>query len=166
MMNTFLRQFKSREHHTPWVQFIKYGISGGISTAVHIACFYAMAITMFPALNPDDVIARFLNLSSAIVSDGIRARNSVIDNVVAFLFSNLAAYLINIKWVFEPGRHHPFLEIFYFYLWSGISILVGSAIMGFMIHLCGIATTFAFVINVAVCLLINFIVRKHIVFKG
>lgn len=165
-MKTILHQFKSRDQHTPMVQFIKYGISGGVSTLIHVACFYTMAVALLPALNPDDVIARFLHLAADIVPDGIRARNSMIDNVVAFLFSNLAAYVINIKWVFEPGRHHPFLEILFFYLWSGISIIIGSAIMGLLIHQAGIATTFAFIINVAVCLLINFVVRKHLVFKG
>lgn len=165
-MKTVLRQFKSRDQHTPMVQFIKYGISGGVSTLIHVACFYAMATTLLPALTPDDVIARFLNLPATTVPDLIRARNSSIDNIVAFLFSNLSAYLINILWVFKPGRHHPFLEFLYFYLWSGISIGVGSLVMWILIHLCGIATTFAFIINVVVCLLINFIVRKHLVFKG
>lgn len=165
-MKTFLRHLTSQDHQSPWAQFIKYGISGGISTAIHITCFYAMAVSILPALNPNDVIARFLHLSISCVSDGIRARNSMIDNTIAFMFSNLAAYLINIRWVFRQGRHHPVLEILYFYLWSGISIVVGSLIMGLLIHQCGIATTFAFIINVLACLLINFVVRKHLVFKG
>jgi putative flippase GtrA len=165
MMKTLLRQFGSRDQHTPFVQFIKYGISGGIATLVHVACFYTLATTLFPALTPDDIIARFLNLSASTAPDAIRARNSTLDNVIAFMASNLAAYLINIAWVFKPGRHHPFLEFLFFYLWSGISIGAGSLIMWLLIHLLGLATTFAFIVNVVVCLLINFIVRKHLVFK-
>lgn len=165
-MKAILDQFKGRDNHTPVVQFIKYGISGGISTLVHVACFYAMAITILPALTPDDIIARSLHLPSITAPDVIRARNSAIDNVVAFLFSNLAAYLLSIFWVFKPGRHHPVLEIIYFYLWAGISIGVGSLIMWLLIHFCGLATTWAFIVNIVVCLIVNFIVRKHLVFHG
>jgi putative flippase GtrA len=165
-MKAILHQFKTRDQQTPLVQFIKYGISGGVSTLIHVASFYVMAVTLFPALTPDDIIAQRLHLSVSSVSDVIRARHSIIDNIVAFLFSNLAAYLLSIKWVFKPGRHHPLLEILYFFLWSGISIVVGSLIMGLLIHQFGLATTFAFVINVIACLLINFVVRKHLVFKG
>ncbi len=164
-MKAFLNQLKNRDEHSLGVQILKYSISGGISTFVHVVCFYSMAVTFFPALSPDDIIARILNLHATIVSDGLRARNSMIDNIVAFVFSNLTAYYINIKWVFKPGRHHPVLEVLYFFLVAGISILIGSAIMGLLIHQCGIATTYAFVVNVLVCLTINFVVRKHVVFK-
>ena len=165
-MEALINQFKSKTDHSPLVQFIKYGIAGGISTVIHIGCFYLLAFKFLPALNADDVIAGLLHRAVPLVSDGIRARNSMIDNTVAFLFSNLTAYIINITWVFESGRHHPVLEIFYFYLVSGISVVIGSALMGFLIHTFGVSTTHAFAANVVVSLLINFVVRKHLVFKG
>ena len=166
MMKVFLKQFKGRNGHTPLVQFIKYGIGGGLSTVVHIGLFYLLALKFLPALSSRDVIAGLLHLSVPTVSNGLRARNSMIDNAVAFLFSNLTAYLINIYWVFEPGRHHPVLEFLYFYLVSGISVIIGSILMGYLIHSLGITTTHAFFANVIVSLLINFVVRKHLVFKG
>lgn len=165
-MKAFLSQFRGRANHSPLVQFIKYGIAGGISTVVHIGCFYLLALKFLPALNGDDVIAGMLHLSVPEVSNAIRARNSMVDNTVAFLFSNLTAYLINIAWVFEPGRHHRVLEIVFFYLVSGISVVIGSLLMGFLIHTFGMHTTQAFSANVAVSLMINFVVRKHLVFKG
>ena len=164
-MKHILIQFKGNDNHTPLIQFLKYGIAGGLATLVHIALFYWMALKFLPALNDHDVIASLLHLSAPEVSHGIRARNSMIDNTVAFLFSNLTAYIINILWVFERGRHHPVLEFIFFYGVSGISILIGSSLMGFLIHSFGMTTTTAFAANIVVSLLINFFLRKHIIFK-
>jgi putative flippase GtrA len=165
-MKYFLNQFKSRDDHTPLVQFIKYGIAGVISTVVHVFCFYIMALKFLPALSGNDVIASVLHLAVPEVSNALRARNSMIDNTVAFLFSNFTAYVINVAWVFEPGRHHRVLEFFYFFLVSGFSVLIGSALMGVLIRNFGITTTHAFAVNVLVSLMINFVLRKHVVFKG
>ncbi len=164
-MKHILVQFKGNDNHTPFIQFIKYGISGGISTVIHICLFYWMATKILPALNAHDVIASLLNLTVPEVSQSIRARNSMIDNTVAFLFSNLTAYIININWVFSPGRHHPVLEFLFFFAVSGIAILIGSTMMGFLIHTYGVTTTSAFLANVMASLLINFFIRKHVIFK-
>jgi putative flippase GtrA len=164
-MKHILIQFRGNDNHTPLIQFIKYGISGGLSTMVHICLFYLLATKFLPALNEHDVIADLLNLSVPDVSHAIRARNSMIDNTIAFLFSNLTAYIINITWVFSPGRHHPVLEFLFFFAVSGIAILIGSTVMGLLIHTYGVTTTSAFLANVLVSLLINFFIRKHVIFK-
>jgi putative flippase GtrA len=165
-MQHILVQFRGRSNHGPMVQFIKYGIAGAAATLVHVLLFYLMASLVLPALSHGDVTARLLGLPVTDVSDALRARNSMINNVVAFLFSNLTAYLININWVFEPGRHHPALEILFFYLVSGVSVLIGSSLMGFLIHRYGTTTTVAFGANVLVSLMINYVMRKFVVFKG
>jgi len=164
-MRHILIQFKGNDNHTPLIQFLKYGIAGGLATTVHIGLFYWMAMRWLPALNEHDVIASLLHLSVPEVSHSIRARNSMIDNTVAFLFSNLTAYIINIVWVFERGRHHPALEFLFFYAVSGVSILIGSVLMGALIHSFGMTTTAAFFANVFVSLMINFFLRKHVIFK-
>lgn len=164
-MRHIIRQFKGQDH-TPAIQFVKYGIAGVASTIVHISCFYLLACKILPAISPNDHIATLLKLSVDRVPDSLRARNAMIDNTVAFLFSNLTAYLLNIWWVFKSGRHHPFLEILFFYLVSGISIVIGSALMGALIHTFGVTTTAAFFANVLVALMINFLLRKHFVFDG
>ena len=164
-MKHILKQFAGREH-TPFIQFIKYVICGGIATVVHIGLFYAGAYKLLPAISAQDPVARALHLSVVPVSDAVRARNSMLDNGAAFLFSNLTAYLLNILWVFKPGRHHWLLEIGLFYLVSGISMVIGSALMGFLIHHFGMLTTLAFSANVVVSFLINFVLRKYVIFKG
>ena len=86
--------------------------------------------------------------------------------MIAFMFSNLTAYLINIAWVFESGRHNRIIEIGFFYLVSGISMVIGTALMGFLIDRLGIATTLAFGANILTSLVFNFVLRKFLIFKG
>jgi putative flippase GtrA len=160
-----LKQFTGREH-TPLVQFIKYAICGGIATAVHISLFYLCAYKLLPALSTGDPVANAFYLSVVPVSDSIRARNSMLDNAVAFVFSNLTAYLLNIFWVFKSGRHHWLVEIGLFYLVSGISTLIGSSLMGWLINHYGLLTTVAFGASILTSLLINFVLRKYVIFKG
>lgn len=164
-MENILRQFKGREHG-PVVQFIKYAVAGGIATGVHIVVFYCLARWAFPALGQNDVVAGLFHLHVTPVTDAIRARNSVIDNGITFLFSNMVAYLINILWVFESGRHHRVLEIAFFYMVSGISTVIGTLLMGFLIKQFGIMTTIAFGANALVSLMINYVLRKKLIFKG
>lgn len=165
MMKDFLAQFAGRRHG-PLVQFIKYAIAGGVATVVHISLFYLCAFKAFPALGPNDPLLRVLHASAVPLSDAIRARNSTIDNVIAFMFSNLTAYLINIAWVFESGRHNRIIEIGFFYLVSGISMVIGTALMGLLIDRLGIATTLAFGTNIFTALVFNYVLRKFLIFKG
>jgi putative flippase GtrA len=164
-MENILRQFTGREHG-PVVQFIKYSVAGGIATAVHIVMFYCLAAWAFPALGQNDVVASLLHLHVTPVTDAIRARNSIIDNGITFFFSNMVAYLINIFWVFQSGRHNRIVEIAFFYMVSGISTVIGTSLMGFLIKEFGIMTTIAFGSNALVSLLINYVLRKKLIFKG
>ena len=164
-MKDILAQFTGRRHG-PLVQFIKYAIAGGVATVVHISVFYLCAFKIFPALGSNDPLLRVLHASAVSLTDAIRARNSMIDNVIAFLFSNLTAYLINIAWVFESGRHHRIIEIGFFYLVSGISMVIGSTLMGVLIDRLVLATTLAFGANILTSLVFNYVLRKFLIFKG
>ena len=164
-MENILAQFTGRRHG-PLVQFIKYAIAGGVATVVHISLFYLCAFKIFPAVGPNDPLLRVLHASAVSLSDAVRARNSMIDNVLAFLISNLTAYLMNIAWVFESGRHNRIIEIGFFYLVSGISMVIGSTMMGFLIDRLGIATTLAFGANILTSLAFNYVLRKFLIFKG
>jgi len=100
------------------VQFVKYSIGGAIATAVDVAVFYTAAILLLPALGPTDPVARLLGLSVAPLAEGVRSTRYVADKVIAFLFSNLAAYIVNVLWVFTPGRHSKAMEFTLFFLVS------------------------------------------------
>jgi putative flippase GtrA len=147
-------------------QFIKYAIGGGIATAVHILVFHLAAWKMFLALQPDDWFAKFFSLRLEKLDDATRSRNSMKANGVAFVVSNLVAYMINITWVFVPGRHHWVVEIGLFYLVSGLAIVIGTALMGFLIRRFGLLTTYAFGSNIVAALMINYAARKFFIFSG
>jgi putative flippase GtrA len=166
---TLLEQFKSREAG-PLVQFIKYGMAGGVATGVCIGTFYVMSLFVLDALSVDDavvrVLRRFMEIDITPIADGLRARNAAINNSVAFLVSNFVCYMINIAWVFKPGRHHWLLEISLFYLVSGVSFALGTGLQTWLIAQFGVQTTLAFASNLVTAVLINYAMRKFVIFKG
>ncbi|MBU4212635.1 MAG: hypothetical protein KKD33_08635, partial [Verrucomicrobia bacterium] len=149
------KQFAQREA-SPLIQFIKYAICGGGATTVHVIVFFLFSWLIIPALNAEDVFVKLFQISCAPISDTIRARNAMINNAMAFLLSNLTAYLLNILWVFESGRRYPPVDFFLsklgliqhatlracahrtvevalFYAVSGIAIVIGTFLMGVLI---------------------------------
>jgi putative flippase GtrA len=159
-------QADDRQKHI--LQFIKYGISGGIATLVHLAVFYTMAIWALPALSADDQIFRFFGLVApdAMTDSVVRAKRAALDNGVAFLVSNFSAYILNVLWVFKRGRHHWIVEILMFYGVSGVSMLIGTTMQTWLIVHMGMTTTVAFGANMITALLINYGMRKFVIFKG
>jgi putative flippase GtrA len=162
---TIVEQFMGRDAGA-LVQFVKYAIGGGIATSVHILIFHLFAWRVFPALQADDWAVRWFKLSVPPEGDALRSRNSMIDNGIGFLFSNFVAYLVNIFWVFQRGKHGFLVEFGLFYLVSGVSVLIGTALMGYAIRRYGVRTTYAFLCNLVTALLINFAMRKFVIFKG
>jgi putative flippase GtrA len=148
------------------LQFIKYGISGCVATAIHITIFHLAAWKMFYALQAEDWFVKVFNLPTQELDDVARARNSMLSNGAAFLVSNLAAYLINIYWVFVPGRYPWPVEVALFYLVSGVAILIGTWLMSLLIRRFGMLTTYAFGANLLAALMINYAMRKFFIFNG
>lgn len=147
-------------------QFIKYGLAGGLATVIHITIFHLVAWKIFPSLQEKDHAVRFFKISIQKVNDAKRARNSVASNFIAFLVSNMVAYITNILWVFEGGKYHFIIEILMFYAVSGISVFLGTMLMGFLINRFGILTTYAFGSNIFTAVMINYAVRKFFIFHG
>ena len=148
------------------IQFIKYGLAGGLATITHIIIFHFIAWKIFPALQQKDPAVRFFKLSIRKVNDATRARNSMISNFIGFLIANMVAYITNILWVFEGGKYHFIIEILLFYAASGISIFLGSMLMGILIKRFGVLTTYAFGSNIVTAIMINYAMRKFFIFHG
>ena len=164
-MKNILQQFLRRESH-PLIQFIKYGLAGGAATAVDIVVFYLLSWLVFPALTSDDRLVTLLNLDIRPVEELVRSRHYYLNRSITFLFSNFTAYVINVLWVFEPGRHSKAKEIGLFYAVSGVSFLIGTTIGWALIRFAGFTTTTAFLANLVASVLINYVARKYYVFKG
>lgn len=160
-----LQQFLSHDAGA-FAQFVKYGIVGGIATAVHIAIFHLVGWKFVPCLEQRDWFVQLLRLEVEVVDDARRSRNSMITNGCAFLVSNMVAYILNVLFVFEAGKYSRALEISLFYLVSGVSIVIGTSLMGWLIRAYGMRTTYAFISNLVTALLINYVMRKHVIFNG
>lgn len=159
-------QLLLRHDTHPLIQFVKYGIVGGLATATHIVVFFLCGWFLFPCLAPDDIFVRLLGLSVAEISESTRAWHAAWCNAIGFAISNTLCYLLNRLFVFKPGRHHPLVEFLLFFAVSGVSMALGTAVQSALIVRCGLQTTLAFGVNILSALMINYAMRKFVIFKG
>jgi putative flippase GtrA len=164
-MHPIIKQFFQRDAH-PFIQFIKYGIAGCIATGADMVIFFALSWTIFPALTQNDILVRILGLDVTVIDEAVRSRNYIINRSITFLFSNMVAYIVNVLWVFKPGRHKLWVEIGLFYAVSSISYVIGTTLGWALIRVFGWTTTFAYLGNLIAALLINYACRKFLIFKG
>ena len=164
-MANLLQQFLRREAH-PAIQFIKYGMAGGLATAVDLTLTFLLSWKFLPALTSDDRLVTLTGIAITPVAESMRPLNYFIDCGIAFMVANLVAYVANVLWVFEPGRHSRRKEISLFYAVSGFSFLVGTGLAAALIHYFGLATSYAKIINVFASVMINYAGRKFFIFKG
>jgi putative flippase GtrA len=165
-VDDILQQFFQRDAG-PLVQFIKYGMAGGIATAVDVFLFYLLAWKVIPALRADDPVVRRLALKVKPITEKQRSFRFIVITAIAFLFSNYTAYIINILWVFTPDPDKSkWLELLQFYAVSGISIFIGTTIGWVMIKWFHLSTTASYASKMIASLLINFVCRKFFIFKG
>jgi len=151
-LKIWLRAFARTDAH-PFLQFVKYGLGGVAATVVHFAAFRAFDL-VWPVHETSGL------------SDAVRARHFAIDNLLAFLISNLVAYLINVKWVFKAGRHKWWIEVGMFYAVSGLAIGIGTCIGFFLISCFSWGREMTWGANVVAAVTINFVLRKFVIFKG
>lgn len=164
-MANILQKFLRRDAH-PFIQFIKYGMAGGLATVVDLGVTYFLSWKVIPALTSDDAIVKLLGLSVIPIEEAVRARHYFINRALAFLVGNMVAYITNVLWVFEPGRHSRAKEITLFYVVSGISFVIGTSIGTGLIQFLHWTTTMALAANVVASVLINYAGRKFFIFKG
>ena len=150
----------------PFVQFVKYGLAGGLATAVHILTFFLVGFLLLPCVPADDIVVRILGLAAPAVEEALRARNAAWSNVAAFLVSNAVCYVVNRLFVFRPGRHHVALEFLLFFAVSAVSVGIGTVLIWILVDRFGVQNTYAFGANILSTLAINYAMRKFFVFKG
>lgn len=154
------------EKNHPGIQFFKYSACGGMAFAADIITFFLVAWFFFPALSEDDIIVRILKLTVEVPPEGSRTINFVICSAIAFMVSNLVAYILNILFVFKAGKHGFWKEFGLFYLVSGISIGIGVAIGAVLIEVFGLETTYSYIAKSISATLINYAGRKFFIFHG
>ncbi len=148
------------------IQFVKYSLCGGTAMAVDMLVFFFVAWLLFPALTETDVLVRLLNLDVVVVPEYLRTINFCLANVIAFMLSNLTAYILNVLFVFKAGKHSRRKELGLFYLVSAISVGFGVGIGVLLIQGFGLSTTFSYLAKAVSTVLINYAARKFIIFHG
>lgn len=150
----------------PGIQFLKYAMSGGIALAVDMITFFLIAWLVFPALTEGDFLVRIFNLQIEPVAESVRTLNFILGNAIAFVVSNMTAYILNILFVFKSGKHNRLKELGLFYLVSGISVGLGVLIGVVLIRGFGMSTTSSYVAKAVSTTLINYAARKFFIFNG
>lgn len=164
-MANVLQSFLRRDAH-PAVQFIKYGLAGGLATAVDLTLTFILSWKFLPALTSNDRLVELTGIAITPVAESSRWFNYFIDCGLAFLVANFVAYVANVLWVFQPGRHSRRKEIALFYLVSGVSFLVGTSLAAALIRYAGLMSSYAKIVNMFASLAINYAGRKYFIFKG
>ena len=151
-------------------QIFKYGVIGVLATVINLVVAEICAAHVWPCLTANDLLVQWgvfdLTDAAFVITDSTRAVRAVYCNFAGFFVANLVCWFLNRLFVFTPGRHRWFVEYALFLAGSGFAILCGSAAIWALVKFNGMQTTWSFIINVAVSVAVNFVVRKFFVFKG
>ncbi len=155
----------------PFAQFVKYGIVGVLATCVQTGIFYILAATCLKCLTADDWAVKLLGLPSAVftgqeawyASRGMLASTAT---AIGFVVANIFCWLMNRWFVFKPGKFKWYVELGMFFGASTLATVIALGIMKLLIDQFGLMTTLAVAVEVVVSFLVNFFIRKFVIFKG
>ena len=155
---TIWRRLRARD--MPWmVQLCVYGFCGVLATVVGVGQIVLLSKTLIPAYEG-------MLVDGEPITDALRARNLLINNSISFFTTNVFAYALNVLLVFKRGRHHPWVEFFWFTLINAISFGLSQVAGPWLVHRFGVPTNLAIFSNTVFAALINFVARKFFVFQG
>ena len=164
-MRAWLRGVLSPEAGPFW-QFAKYGAVGVASTLVQLAVFLALASTCLMCLTPDDWAVRFLGLPAVEVSDGARAFRAAVATAVGFTAANVFCWIMNRLFVFRPGKFRWHVEFALFFGVAALATAVALGVQSLLIRHFGMMTSMAVAVEILVSFMMNFFIRKFVIFKN
>jgi putative flippase GtrA len=138
------------------IQFGKYALCGVIATLVHITIVYSIGLTLNPAIGEH-------------IPKELKETRTMWNNTAGFFLSGVVAYLLNVAFVFTPGRHGKRKEIGLFYLISAIAFFAGLFAIPLIFQAVDTNKNIEHYANLGFIVssaLVNFVCRKFIVFKG
>ena len=155
----------------PFAQFVKYGAIGVAATCVQTGVFYVLASCWLRCLAPDDWAVRFLGLPAGAFTGGeawyaARGTYAAIDTAAGLGVANVFCWLRSRWFVFRPGKFRWYVEFGMFFGAATFATVIALGVMKALIDGCGMMTTLAVFVEVAVSFLVNFFVRKFFIFKG
>jgi putative flippase GtrA len=137
-----------------------------MALATDMLVFFLVAWLLFPALTENDFLVRLFDMQVEGVPEHVRTVNFCIGSVIAFMVSNLTAYILNVRFVFNAGKHSRRKEIGLFYLVSAVSVGIGIGLGVVLIEGFGLSTSVSYLAKAVSTTLINFAARKYIIFHG
>jgi putative flippase GtrA len=126
-------------------------MAGGLATAIHLAIFTWLNETVLPA-DVDQLGAQ-------------RGWNFFWSFSIAFLLANVVGYMLNRRWVFQPGRHSRLVEIGLFYLLAITAFLLGTPLGAYLVARYPLNEYLVYLLVMLSSVLVNFLGRKFVVFK-
>lgn len=164
-----LNRFLSRDSGA-FAQFVKYGVIGVLSTLVQTVIFYVFASTCLKCLTSDDWAVRFLGLPSvAFTGDeawyASRGMLASLATAGGFAVANVFCWLMNRRFVFTPGKFKWYSEFAMFFGTATAATLMAIGVMKVLIDQFAVMTSHAVAVEVAVSFLVNFFMRKFVIFK-
>jgi putative flippase GtrA len=117
-------------------------------------------------LGRGDWAVEHLSLPCADISDSVRAYRFALATAVGFVVANLVCWVLNRMFVFKPGKFRWYIELALFFGVSLSATLIALAISSVMIHMLGLMTTIALVVEIVVSFMMNYFIRKFFIFKG
>lgn len=150
----------------PAVQFFKYAVAGGIATGVDLSITFLLSWLVFPALKSDEALVRLLGITVAPLDASTRSLHFFLNSGIAFLFSNATAYILNVLFVFKPGKHSRRKELLLFYAVSITATLLGAGSGSLVMNAFNLSFVASLATKVGSALLINYAGRKYFIFKG
>lgn len=161
-----LGRILSPERAGAFVQFIKYGVIGVLSTLVQAAVFYRLATTCLQCLGPDDFMVRHFGFTAVDVTDAVRSMRFAVATAIGFVIANVFCWLMNRFFVFKAGKFVWWKEFLFFIGVSGLAMLVATLTSSAAIRWGGLMTSLAVVVEIAVSFLFNYFLRKFFIFRG
>ncbi|NOX99096.1 MAG: GtrA family protein [Verrucomicrobia bacterium] len=158
---TVVKHVLSHDAH-PLIQFAKYGVCGVIAVCIHYSIVYILGYTLLPAIGTEIPLEQ-------------KQHNSLINNIAGFFVSGIVVYWLNIRFVFKTGKHSPLVEIALFFAVSTLPLAAGvgvnwlifqNAEMLRQFHMEKYVEHFANFGFVIASVMVNFLARKFIIFKG
>lgn len=134
------------------LQIFRYLLCGGTAFLVHQTVVYLLGFTLSPAFGEQ-------------LTDEVRFKNSAINHSFAFLISNTVAYLLNVRFVFTPGRYQRRTEVTLFFLASAISFFPALYSLDIIIRTLSLNSHVANIVFAGVAAMANFVVRKFLIFS-
>jgi len=165
MLVSLLNKILLEKSHSG-LQFLKYVMCGSVALTADMITFFLVAWLLFPALTENDLFVRLFHMQVEIIPENVRTINFCIGSAMAFMVSNLTAYLLNVLFVFKTGKHSRWKEVGLFYLVSAISVGIGTGAGVVLIQEFGMSTSVSYLAKVISTTLINFAARKYIIFHG